>query len=156
MPKLASDQARAAETAHEEGPKTGGPMVPEGIYLGQLKEVSVSDKEGDSGYRWWNWDFTLQDEGYKGNEKRFITSLAPQAEFAIGGAFAAFHVPADTDTDELLGQFAMLHISQVPITKGSRKGELQNRIERITAVDPDGEAELAKAGFGGDARSEDF
>jgi hypothetical protein len=63
MPKLASDQARKAEQAHLEGPKDQGPLIPEGSYLGKLKEVRVSTKPGDSGHHYWFLDFELQDEG---------------------------------------------------------------------------------------------
>lgn len=149
MPKLASDQARQAEQAHLEGPKDQGPLVPEAMYLGKLKEVEVSNKPGPSGHHYWVWTFELQDEGYEGVEKALITSLSPDAAFAVGGAFAAFHVPADTDTDELLGQFAVLEISQVPIEKGSRKGELTNRVEKLHPVDGDLEREVASASGGG-------
>lgn len=143
MPKLASDLARAAEQAAEGGNEDD--LVPEGIYIGKLFEVTVSDKPGASGYNFWMWKFKLEDEGYKGNEQVMITSLSPKADFAFGYAFAAFGVPADTDTDELCGQFVRLNISIVIQEKGPAAGTRRNRVESIMPLedgDMDGQSPL--------------
>lgn len=130
MPKLGADEARAAETAAEEG---GPEIIPTGTYLMQLLDVEVSDKEGDSGYHYWSWMLKVVEDGskFKGRELRLITSLSPKAAFAVGGAFAAFGVPADTHTDELLGRFIYARIVVRKITKGPRQGEDGNNVDYL-------------------------
>lgn len=132
MPKLAAEVARHAEEAAQEG---GPQPIPEGVYVGRLHSVEISEKEGPSGHHYWTWIFKLQDEGYQNREQRLITSLSPAAAFAVGGAFAAFGVPADTDTDELLGRLALLKVTQGVIQSGSRQGEVGNRVQYLMPYD---------------------
>jgi hypothetical protein len=136
MPKLGADEARVAEQAAEEG---GPELIPTGTYLCKLLDVEVSDKEGDSGYHYWSWMLKIIEEGSKfaGREIRLITSLSPKAAFAIGGAFAAFGVAADTHTDELLGEKVYARIVVAKITKGSRMGEDGNNVNYLLPYDGD-------------------
>ena len=138
MPKLGAEEARAAEQAAEEG---GPELIPTGTYLCQLLDVEVSDKEGDSGYHYWSWMLKIIEEGSKfaGRELRLITSLSPKAQFAIGGAFAAFGVPADTHTDELLGEKVYARIVVRKITKGARMGEDGNNVDYLLPFEGNGE-----------------
>jgi hypothetical protein len=132
MPKLAANVAREAEQAAEEDPYK---LLPDGLYVGKLDSVEVSDSEGASGYHYWAWKFKIQDEGYTGAEQTFITSLSPKARFSIGQAFAAFGVPADTHTDEICGKLVMLQVVQVTIQKGSRAGQIGNNVQTILPYD---------------------
>lgn len=125
MPKLPADVARAAEQAAEEG---GPAPIPEAIYLTRLYEVEAPDKDGPSGYPYWLWRVRVEDEGYKGKELAMVTSLSPKAQFAFGNAFAAFGVPADTNTDELLGRLIRASVSITVQTKGQYAGAKQNSI----------------------------
>lgn len=153
MPKLSDHDAREAEKAAEEG---GPEPLPAGIYVGRLFEVEVSDKAGDSGYHYWTWKYKIEDEGYKGREQRHITSLSPKAAFSIGGAFAAFGVPADTHTDELLGQRVLLQVTRAPIAKGTRAGEIGNTVQYTMPYDPEKNATPLDDVGGSVARDEDF
>lgn len=130
MPKLSDDVARDAEVAAEDNDGRRE-LIPEGVYVGRLFEVSVSDNAGPSGYHYWAWKFKLEDDGYKNREQWLITSLSPDSQFAIGGAFKAFGVPANTHTDELLGERALLKVSVSVAQKGSRAGEKVNRTDYI-------------------------
>lgn len=148
MPKLATNHAREAEKAADESEERSFDVVPEGVYVGRLFEVEVSDKEGDSGFHYWIWKFKLEKEGYQGKEARFFTSLSPKAAFSIGGAFKAFGVPADTHTDELLNRRAKLQISQAVIEKGSRKGQIGNNVDNLLPfADGDERTPLDKEDF---------
>ena len=149
MPKLGSDIAREAENAAEED---GPEPVPDGVYVGKLDEVKVSDEPGNSGHHYWMWVFKLQDEEYQNKKLTFITSLSPKARFSVGGAFKAFGVPADTHTDELLGQLATLHVSMGPIQRGSRKGQMGNTIESLSPYEG---AQPATRGYN-EAHDSDF
>lgn len=152
MPKLAANIAREAEQAAEEDPYK---LLPVGIYVGKLDEVEVSDQPGPSGHDFWAWKFIVQDEGYKGAQQTAITSLSPKARFSIGAAFAAFGVPADTHTDEILGELALLTVNQAPIAKGNRAGQIGNRVESIDPYDGRlGAAEAIDAPDGGSQASD--
>lgn len=134
MPKLGADEARKAE---EDAQKGGPEPVPEGIYVLRLFEVDVSDKEGGSGYYYWIWKFRCEDEGYKGREFWRNTSLSPGAAGILGNMFEAYGVPADTHTDELLGQLCLARIKQKIIEGGRREGELGNEISYLMPYDPE-------------------
>jgi hypothetical protein len=136
MPKLGHEEARVAEQAAEEG---GPELIPEGTYLLQLLDVEVSDKPGGSGFHYWTWQYKIVDEDskFKGREIRLITSLSPKAAFSIGGAFAAHGVPADTHTDELLGQKVWGRITIGKITSGPRTGEDSNNLNYTSPFDGD-------------------
>lgn len=151
MPKLANDDAREAEAAAEaDAPEP----IPAGQYVGRLLDVTVSDEPGDSGFHYWTWLYEVQDEGYRGRKQRHITSLSPKAKFSIGGAFRAFGVPADTHTDELIGESVLLNVDVQPISKGSRKGQLANRVLNTEPLDP---AKVSTPLNGGNpAHDEDF
>lgn len=138
MPKLASEEAREVEKAAEEG---GPQPLPDGLYIGRLFEVAVSDKAGASGYHYWIWKFKIEDEGYKGREQWTNTSLSPKARFSVGGMFSAFGVPADTHTDELLGERVMLKIRQKVIEGGARQGEIGNEVQYAMPFDPEKDEE---------------
>lgn len=132
MPKLATNIAREAEQAAEEDPYK---LLPDGQYVGKLDSVEVSDNEGASGFHYWTWLFKIQDPGYEGTEQRFITSLSPKARFSVGQAFAAFGVPADTHTDEIVGSLALLTVVQTVIQKGTRQGQTGNNVQQLDPYD---------------------
>jgi hypothetical protein len=134
MPKLpANIGAEADKAASEDGPAP----VPAGQYVGKLLEVKVSDKPGPSGSHYWTWEYQVMDDGYTGKKLRHITSLSEKARFSVGGAFAAFGVPSDTDTDELIGQRVLLVVSQTPIQSGPREGQLSNRVDYTLPYNPE-------------------
>jgi hypothetical protein len=62
------------------------------------------------------------------------TSLSDAADWKMKEMFEAFGVPADTDTDELLGKEIWLAVSQRVIEKGARMGETGNNVERAMPV----------------------
>lgn len=132
MPKLAANIAREAEQAAEEDPYK---LLPVGMYVGKLDDVEVSDQPGPSGHDYWSWKFKIQDEGYQGNQQTFVTSLSPKARFSVGQAFAAFGVPADTHTDDILGELVLLTVTQNVIQKGNRAGQIGNQVQTLSPYD---------------------
>lgn len=145
MPKLSGQDARTVEAAAEESEKRFQP-IPQGVYVLQLVDVDVSDAPGDSGFHYWIWKFRVLDEAYRGKELQLITSLSPQAAFAIGLAFAAFGVPADTHTDELLGQRCMGYVIQRPDRKDPSR--IFNSISNVTPYDAEQDETPLNAGVG--------
>lgn len=131
MPKLPKDKAKEVD----ETEPTQFEAIPEGIYLGTLGDVE--SKEGPAG-EYWSWKFNdiigVEDEKKYPGSLWVNTSLSEAADWKMKETFDAFGVPADTDTDELLGKQAWLVVSQRIIAKGSRMGETGNNVDRLMSV----------------------
>lgn len=125
MPKL--NKATAKKVEESSG---SFELIPEGPRHLRLREVDGS-KEGPSG-PYWVWEFeSVEDDEYKNRRLWLNTSLAEQALFGLQGAFAAFGVSTETDTEDLLGQVVLGIVGQRTIQKGERKGELTNEITKL-------------------------
>ena len=130
MPKLSKEKAAAVNEAEGQGDFEA---LPEGRYIAELTGVD-GDGKGPKG-PYWTWQFDVVDvpgtagEGHGGRKLWLTTSLGQ--DWAVKRAFEAFGVPADTDTDELITQVAVLMVSQREIEKGQRKGQLGNNVDNI-------------------------
>lgn len=122
------------------------PLIPDGKYVGVLREVKVSEAPGESGSHYWMWfyekaDDTDDTEAVELNEEwtsgrlMNITSLSEKAAFKMKEAFDAHGVSADTDTDEIVGTKVLLMVGHRTVTKGARMGELTNSIEKVLPWD---------------------
>jgi hypothetical protein len=131
MPKLAEDKAQ--QVNETEG--SSFEAYPEGIYQGTLQDVEV--REGQKA-DYWSWRFSdiisVEDDKKFPGSLWVNTSLTDAADWKMKEVFAAFGVPADTDTDELLGKEVWLAVSQRVIEKGARMGETGNNVERVMPV----------------------
>lgn len=144
MPKLDDKKAAAVDKAED-----GFKPVPEGTYVIQLME-DVDVKEGDKG-TYWRWTFEIPKE-HDGEELEFggrrfwtNTSLSDAAYFKLKETFAAFGVPTNTDTAELVGRKVKAVITQRVIQGGQRKGEIGNEISKLLPLSHDETAEAATA-----------
>lgn len=140
MPRLKDDVAAKVEAA-EDGFK---PLDP-GIYVVQLKE-DVEIKEGAKG-TYWKWTLEIP-AGEPGAGRRLWTntSLSEAAFFKLKEMFAAFGVPVNTDTEELVGRKIRVQVKHATINQGSRKGELSNEIEKCLPLEgPTGTDAVAEA-----------
>lgn len=143
MPRLSSDEARNAEKMAAESEERFAP-VPAGLYLLKLDEVEVSDAPGGSGYHYWMWRFKIQDEGYENKGVQKVTSLSPKAAFSMGAVFAAFGVPADTHTDELIGNLVWGNLVQEPHSKDPNR--MVNSITELMPYEGDASNGPGEAG----------
>ena len=130
MPKLtkpaAAEAAEAAEGSGDYEP------LPEGRYVCRLVEVEA--KEGAKGI-YWSWSYEVAEEGeFKGRKLWDNTSLSEKARWRLGVVFTAFGVPADTDTDELIGHEVAIIVGQQVIQAGKRQGETGNVVEKIVEL----------------------
>jgi hypothetical protein len=105
MPKLPPKVAKGVDAA--EAPE-GFTPIPPGLYPAFLRSVNV--KEGDNG-AYWVWEYEIP-EGYEYAGRRFWnnTSLSEKSKPFLKKAFDAFGVSADTNTDELCGQWVTLRV----------------------------------------------
>lgn len=143
MPKLPKN---IADQVDEQEAGGFDPLEP-GKYEARLREVSVSDDPGPSGAHYWNWEYEVLDEPYKGRRLWNTTSLSEKAFFKFKESFDAFGVSPDTDTDELCGKTVKLAVSKRVISSGSRKGEMGNNVDAVLPADA--------GGSGGDAAEDD-
>lgn len=115
--------------------------LPPGPYIGQLVDVKT-DNEGPSG-AYWRWEFDVVAPEEFENRKLWVnTSLSDKAVWKLKEVFDAFGHTTDSDTDDLIGQRVKLIVSQQPIEKGNRAGQMGNNVDRLlelTGDEADGE-----------------
>lgn len=148
MPKLNPNLASGVKKA---AASSGFTPMDNGAYRARLTDVTAKNA-ASSGNPMWVWTFEVIDEKYKGRKQWNNTVLTDAALWKVGESFAAFGVPEDTDTDELLGCTVLLEISQVEITQGARKGQIGNNIDRVLPdTDPGAIRHAASEHAGGGA-----
>ncbi len=131
MPQLNKKKAKAVESA-----SGGFRTVPDGVYTARLTDVKV--KPGAEADVWWAF-FTI-DEGGDHDDVELLSflSLSDKAAWKMREFFDAFGVPADTHTDELLGEKIRLSVSLGTAQQGKNKGKPQNSVDSHLALDGDG------------------
>lgn len=131
MPKL---NPNLTNKVKEAASSSGFGAMDAGTYRARLTEV-VAKNAASSGNPMWVWTWEIIEDPYKGRKQWNNTVLTDAALWKVGESFAAFGVPEDTDTDELLGCTAKLVISQRKITQGAREGQMGNNIDQVIPDD---------------------
>lgn len=132
MPKLNKKQAKAVSEA-----ESGSFLLEPGRYAGRLK--SVTEREGRE-YPQWSWEFeALHDEDGKRKAGRqwVNTSLSPKAAWKVKEVFEALGYTTDSDTDEMIGEWAVLTVTQEIAEQGKYQGQTVNRVQTVAEFDPD-------------------
>ena len=138
MPKLPTAQAK--KTAKADAWESGGgrQLLDDGRYAGQL--FSVVEREGRKA-PYWNWRFVnIHDiEGDpQGRVNLFLsTSLSEAAAGGLKQAFDAFGYTTDSDTDEIVGEWAVLYVRQEVQEQGKNAGQRVNVVSGLAPFDPD-------------------
>lgn len=142
MPKLSPDFVKKADTADTEG-RNFDP-IPEGPYTLRLTEVEATTSKTTQKPMWvWKWEVAEgEHEGYSLFDR---TVIQENMMWKIAQIFAAFGVPNDTHTDNLIGQgrSVVATVKQEVIQSGNRKGQLSNSVDRYLPSEtpaPSGEA----------------
>ena len=130
MPKLTAKQAKSVDAA-----ESSFDPIKDGVYHARLREVTVSENPGASGFHYWKWEFEVVEEPYTNRRLWTNTSLSPAAEFKLNEMFAAFDVDSKTDTDELCGWIIRLVVGSETQQEGAGKGQIRNTISRVTTAD---------------------
>lgn len=174
MPKLNPKQVKAVEST---APVTGGAFDPhpEGWYLAKLREVEA--KQSSKGNPMWavEWDNLRDLEGNELPGRQFFNLNFPSALKAdwnpqdpnredrwakyqarckgqIHQFFLAHGFTVDSDTDEMIGEDALIHLVIRTQQQGKRAGQLQNEVDGFKPVD---EAELGEGATAGAADEDD-
>lgn len=134
MPKLTKKQAQEVEKAEAMG---GGFLLEPGRYAARLRSVTVRDGEE---FPYWIWEFEAihnEDGDPKPGRQWNNTSLSPKSRGFMKATFEAFGYSADSDTDEMIGEWVVLYIDQETQTQGKNAGRQRNTVTRLAEFDPD-------------------
>lgn len=156
MPKVSA--AIAAQVEEAESVQGGFEPITPGHYLGRLAKVDVRDNNGKAswsaefeeihtldgekipGRQWLNLNMPIGAQGdpapawYEKDQKAW-DSYQRMSNGQLKAFFEAFGYTPDSDTDEMLGEWAILVIGIATIQKGARQGEKTNRVNGIKPVD---------------------
>lgn len=146
MPKLSSENAKkVAEVEDNGGGGNYGP-IPEGKYRVRLLEVESAKTA--KGAPKWVWKFETTDPAE--NSGRWLwehTAIQDSTMWKVRQVFDAFGVPADTDTDDLIGNSIDVMVGVEIAGAGKMKGKEVNTIrEFLPASEVKVAAPAAKAG----------
>ena len=135
MPKLSKKAAKEVEKAEAWGVGGGGYLLPEGRYAARLKAVTVG--QGPKGEYWaFEWSKLHNEDGEEQRGRQWDNvSLGVKGKLAQ--VFQGLGYSPDSDTDEMIGEWAVIHLAQEVATQGKRAGNTVNRIIGVTEFDPD-------------------
>lgn len=164
MPKLSTAAAKmvdAAEARHD----NGGDFEPHpaGRYLAKLAEVTTRDQPNKYGMIMWNAEFqelfSLETEAPVPGRQWLNLTLPADPKKGIPSAYAngpekwdryqamvtgqlkaffqSFGYTVDSDTDELLGEYAVIELKVVTAQAGKNEGKLVNEISGVHPIPED-------------------
>lgn len=159
MPKLNKKMAKAVDKSEA---THGFALLTPGKYFAKLSDVradetkdknpmwvaefkdlrSVTDTESSiPGRQWWNLNLPLDEmpANYKNPEK--FDQAQDLSRGRLKAFFEAFGYEVESDTDEMLGEVAVITIGIRTIQQGARTGEKVNTINDIESADEFGDVE---------------
>ena len=150
MPKLSTQMAEIVQKS--EGNTGDFPLIEVGRYFAQLAKVDVvdgshggvrwtgefqniTDASGNSvsGRQWYNLNLPVagvMPATYTNGEDKWEKYQAVSAA-RLKSFFEAFGYTSDSDTDEMIGESAVIDIEVRTIQNGPRRGELVNGIKNV-------------------------
>lgn len=171
MPKLSSVVAKAVDSSEAvHGGGTFEPLDP-GFYLARLRDVSVRDKEDKYGAAQWSAEFedlySLETQD-KQSGRQWLNLTVPTGKKVPGNYtngpekwekyqamvlgrmkafFESFGYTTDSDTDELIGEWAVIEVGQRTIQSGPKEGQITNEVRGIKSLEDAGVDDLAAFGI---------
>lgn len=140
MPKLnAAVAQQAAENKSDDFE-----ALPPGVYRVRLREVEAAQSQNNNPM--WKVTLDVVDDEFKNRRLWTNVTLTEKAMFKVAEFFAAFGVPTDTDTDDMLGSECKASVSQRIIPTGNRAGEMGNNVDRLLPLDENKGADIAPSG----------
>lgn len=135
MPKLSEQQAAKVQ---ESEALQGGFLLDPGRYAARLRACEEQAPKPGKEYPYWIWEFEgLHDEAGKQYPGRqwYNSSLSPDSAGFLKAIFEAFGYTADSDTDELLGEWVVLYLEVGTQQEGKNAGKRKNEITRFAEFD---------------------
>ncbi|ASZ74356.1 hypothetical protein SEA_KINGBOB_42 [Arthrobacter phage KingBob] len=159
MPKLPKKVAAAVESA--EAISGDFPLLEVGFYYAQLADVEVQDGnyapvwnltfenlhkvttgEKASGKQWLRLNVVTEEKApanYTGGDKKWA-AFHNMSKGQLKSFFEGFGYTPDSDTDEMIGEWAQIKVGVRTIQSGERKGEKVNDVKSISQVPDDFDA----------------
>lgn len=127
MAKLSNEAAKQVAAADT----SGGSREPlaEGKYRCRL--LDVESTKSKAGNPMWVWKFEVEVGQNPSDAGRWLwerTAIQENTMWKIRQVFDAFGVPADTDTDDLIGTTVDLMVGQTVAQQGKMQGKIVNEI----------------------------
>lgn len=135
MPKLNKTQQKTVEKAEAWGDGSFQPLEV-GRYAARL--AKVESRLGPKG-EYWSWEFdAIHDvEGNAhGGRLWHTTSLGAASAGSLKSTFEAFGYSVDSDTDEMIGEWATLSVDIEMASQGKRAGQRVNRVRGVAEFIP--------------------
>lgn len=166
MAKLNTKDAQAVQNTD---PITSGEfeLLPAGPYLARLR--SVEARQSTNGTPQWSirWEEVHDLDGNRYPGVQFQDLNLPQAKMPstyqngqdkwekyqnmcrgrLAAFFEALGYTADSDTDEMIGEWAIIEVTQVTIQRGPKQGEKRNEVRSNQPVPDDVEIPEVADGF---------
>lgn len=156
---MAKLNAAEAQKVQNTEPVRGGAfeLLPAGSYLARLR--SVEARQSTNGHPQWSvrWEeiHDFDHERYPGMQ--FMDLNLPQAKMPsnyekgpdkwekyqgmcrgrLSAFFDALGYTADSDTDEMIGEWAVIVVSQTTIQRGPKQGEKRNEVRDVQPIPDD-------------------
>jgi uncharacterized protein DUF669 len=125
MPKLSGETAKKVNET--EGGGGQFEVLPAGKYRARL--IDVESTKSAAGNPMWVWKFEVTDpSAHAGRWLWERTAIQDNTMWKIRQVFDAFGVPADTDTDDLVGSAVDLMVGQTVAQRGKMQGKTVNEI----------------------------
>lgn len=163
MPKLNKALAKAAAEAE---PTHGFGLLPAGKYVARLSGVEAkSTNKGDpmwvaefsdlraldtgekaSGRQWWNLNIPLDANDVPADYEKGPEKWAQAQSLSLGrltAFFDAFGYETGSDTDEMIGEEAVITVGIRTIQGGNRSGEKANEVRDIESLEKYGKESTA-------------
>lgn len=136
MPKLKKAMAKQVDKAEA---ASGSYLLDEGRYAARLQKVEERTAQS-SGNEYWAWvlgDIHDSEGAKRPGRLWHNTSLSERALGFLKATFEAFGYTADSDTDEMIGEWVTVYVIQEPIARGPKAGQLTNRVQTLSEFEAD-------------------
>lgn len=158
MPKLNGTVAEQVNSA-----ESGSALIEEGTYEMVLIEVAATGQDGKplvgAAGPYWKWTLAFPEDAPRYAKRRqwVNTSLSADSAWKMKEHFDAFGVPADTDTDDLIGRHCLVHIGTRRIANSNKPEKIGDTVNTVKKLMPlDGVANKAAKGDGSKAKKDLF
>lgn len=156
MPKLPTKVAKTVEKSEQVS--VGFDLLKPGRYLARLREVGVEEHQNypdhvslwvaqfenlhsadgtkHPGRQWYRMNVILNDNvpaNYANGDSKW-SNFVRMSNGQMKGFFENMGYTADSDTDEMIGEWACIDIAQRTIQKGARTGEKVNEVRGVVPV----------------------
>lgn len=149
MPKLSGSQRKQVDSAE----LNSFEPLEEGLYVVKLaKDPEV--KPGPAA-PYWACEFAVVGPNSKNRKLWNNQSTSEKAAGLMKAFFAAFGVPIDTDTEDIVGETCRVLVTTEIQQQGAGKGTPRSVIKRFLVKDADAEAELLAGGDDSDDDRDD-